>query len=322
MEIIQRFAELDEQQMRQVVDATKNSAKLDDRTRTEIMSFGIMMLAQTNPEAGLRLVLEAKGLSTDSGIVAAAVATSLKSIAHENPDAALAWLKNPAHGTIVHKELRAQVLAKIAEKNLSMAVAEISADKDPETFYKVLGRQLKSSQWQELMTLAGAHENGSLLRKHVLSGITKQLAEGTPAAAESWLATATLSETEREEFISQLGEQNFAREPGKWLDILSKQSDPAKVQRSVSRFMETWTRNDFNAAGDWIKTQPHGDLRREATISFVDTLAPHEPTAAATWALTLPADEKRTELLNKIHDAWKAKDSSAAEAFRQQHGLE
>jgi hypothetical protein len=85
--------------------------------------------------------------------------------------------------------------------------------------------------------------------------------------------------------------------------------------------IQNWTEKDYRAAGTWLASTPDSPTKQAAVRSYAETVAPYDPETAAQWALTLPADEKRTQTLKRIHQQWPKDDAAGAAAFAEKNGI-
>lgn len=137
--------------------------------------------------------------------------------------------------------------------------------------------------------------------------------------ATQWLEYGGLSVAEVEAVISELGYRSFD-DAGRWLEWMDTKF-PEQSSKGIARMMKGWTQSDYPAATAWLEGTLDGSLRRQATITYAETVARYHPDVAAKWALTLDQDEQRESLLESIHSVWMKKDKAAAEAFAKQHGI-
>lgn len=148
------------------------------------------------------------------------------------------------------------------------------------------------------------------------------LAQQSFESASAFIASAEFSAADNQQLATGMAERaREVKEPGEWLPWIYENLPTESREQNVTNIVRNWTSNDFQSTADWIGSQPAGTLRDQSTRVFAETVAPHEPASAADWALTLPASEQRTELLNTIHAHWQRKDEDAAAAFALEHGL-
>lgn len=97
-----------------------------------------------------------------------------------------------------------------------------------------------------------------------------------------------------------------------------------QIERSVSTLIGTWTRKDYQAAGQWLAATPDGPTKTIAIRSYAVTVAGTEPETAAQWAMTLPPGKDRDSTLKQIYENWPKSDpaaAAAAEAFAKLHDI-
>lgn len=338
MAFFQRFLDLDPGVMTHLLDEIRATNEFDEETKGEIMMMSLMALSQTSPETALHLYINSKDL-IDEEMADQVVAFSLATWSQNSPDAALKWLEDHRADLPEEVSSRAYQSAVLATfKSDPHRAIELALQLTTDQLGSMSGQlsRMSSDPQNQLEILRALNQHTSplseinhetptkedLLRQQMLTSFGYTLVTQSFDEASETLLAANLSP-----FESQLVTQSIAghyqevNDPDKWLPWLYENSPEESRSATIDSFVSKWTRQDFRATAAWIGEQPQGPLRRQATHSFAQTVAPHEPASAAEWALTLPASEERTDLLHQIHRSWAGKDEAAAAAFAAEHGL-
>ena len=110
-------------------------------------------------------------------------------------------------------------------------------------------------------------------------------------------------------------------ENGQWIEWIGKTLSPDKVDDKISRMVYNWTQSDYQAAGKWLGSAADGPTKNTAIRTYAECVSGYEPATAAQWALTLPPGKDRDYTLKVILDGWSKDDTTAKEAFKQEHGI-
>ena len=340
-----RFMQLDPEVIPHLITLVRNNDSFAEQEKQGIMMLSLASMAKASPEAALNLYINSRELLGDEA--RQAVTMALGNWAGQDPRAALAWIDRhfedlPEDAT---EGARALAIANAYKSDPTFAVEKtLALEKDGVLqLTQMLGRVLPTPE--EQLTLLRKIEGGlgelptdpngineeaiktatndQVLRGGLIIGLGGALARQSFESASEFLDSANLTPIETIIVAKGVaGNVRELREPGKWINWLDENSPPAERGQSTAQLVKQWTERDFRATADWIGQQPQGDLRNRATFSFAETVAPHEPDAAADWALTLPPTPERSVLLKEIHTHWQGKDADAAAAFAAKHGIE
>ncbi len=328
MEMIKRFLDLDEGQLKGVVAELKKSTEIGDEIRKGIIGFSIMMLANQSPEAALTLNAGSAELLEMDGMGKQVVESSLSRLAEKDPFAAMDWIrengkKNPE---FVRDEIKSAVIAGTARQDPAMAIELIKELqlKDDHQAAAGIARSADTSEkrLQLLETLRALDGDSEGIQKSVLGSMGEQLQKSGFEDSMAWLEKASLKDQEVEFFSANLSYQNTKEDTGKWLGWVEERFSTKEASNKTAEMMQQWTRNDFQAAGNWLNDAKEGSVKQAAVESYAKTVAPYEPQAAAQWALTLPEGSQRSELIKQVYREWMRKDEAAAAAFAAEQGIE
>jgi hypothetical protein len=326
-ELLGTLGDFDPAQIKVLIAELRASDTLDREMRRGIVGLAIMTLADRQPESALALFTETSDLVEAEGMMQHVLAQSIGKLAESNPTAALEWLRT--HGKkfpdLVGDSTRVAVVAGAAKLDPKLAlglVDELDLDNKNEVGSRLATAVTTAEERSALLAaLRGVVEQKPELVGTTLYSLASELARDGFEAASSWLDSAQLEGPELERFIGGLNQHAMGDDTGKWLDWMGDRLPPDQRAEKIGQVVGAWTRRDHRAAGEWIRQAADGPLKESAIASYAGTVAPYEPAAAAQWALTLPAGERRTELIEQIHEEWKKKDEAAAADFAQEQGL-
>lgn len=328
LEIMDRFLSLTDSDLDVLVDELVVQ-DITPKMRSELIGGSLMMMAQNNPEATLRLLARTEDMLAGNFNANWIRQSCAMALAAQDPAKAAAWLER------METESPDQV-----EAGIRGSMIGAMADRDPVTAWRIA---MKGGDTAGMLRQLGAGIRSdaardvalALLRQHVsadpanagpvteafLRGLGTGLVVSDFETASGWLANAELDEGIRDGILAGVLDAAGNVDPKPWLDWMQRNISEETAAGRIDGAIRSWTRRDFNAVGEWLNSQPQGALRNSATRTFAETLAPYEPEAAAQWAVTLPDGPEREGLLSRIYQQWSAKDAEAAAAFAGEHGI-
>lgn len=328
-ELLVTLGEFDAAQIKVLIAELRACDTLDRDMRRGVLGLAIMTLADRQPESALALFTESSDLVEAEGMMEHVLAQSIEKLAETHPNAALEWLR--ANGKkfpdLVGDRTRLAVVAGAAklDPKLALGLADELELVDDNRAPQVAARLATAAATAEERNALLAALRGVAEKSHLVGATLTSLASGVANDgfddASAWLATAKLDDAERESFLNGLGQHAMGDDTGKWLDWMGDQLPPDQGATRIGRIVGEWTTRDHQAAGEWIRQTADGPVKEAAVASYAETVAPYEPATAAQWALTLPAGERRNELIGQIHEEWKKKDEAAAADFAREHDL-
>lgn len=312
MEMMSRLLDFDAAQIKQVIAELRASTEIDDETRSGIIAFSVMMMANDHPQAALAIFTESSDLKGMEGMMGDhVVSAALGKWAEKDPMAALEWIRENTekHSKLVSDQAKAAVIAGAAKQDPKLAIRLIDELELKNSGQVTMSLAMSARTAEERNNLIAALREGGEKKQEmlhsVLGAMAHQVTSGKFEDGQAWLATADLSETEMAEFAGNISTWQSSADTGKWIDWMADKLPPDQLGPKRDEMVSQWTRQDFKAAGDWINNSPEGPAKIAAVKSFAKTVAPFEPETAVQWANTLPAGEEREELLRQIQEAKK-----------------
>jgi hypothetical protein len=292
-----------------------------------------MTLANDHPQAALALFTESSDLFDADGMGGHVISSSLAKWAKDDPLAALEWVRknstkfpdlitDEAKGGLIagtaiqDPALAFKLIGELGIKDSLQAISNIAnAAKTPEersATLAALRKHLATLSDEKTRTEAGHDAIGALARSALQENFD---------TASQWVASSKLTPEELESFADGLKHSSKTGESGQWIEWIGSHLPPEKAADKIGSFVSNWTRNDYQAAGEWLTTTPDGPTKNTAIRSYAETVSRYDPETAAQWALTLPSGRDRDRTLRNIYHNWPGDDAAAKEAFAKEHGI-
>jgi hypothetical protein len=333
MEMMEIMMSLDASQLKIVIAEVRAAGDLTDEMRQGIIGFSIMTMANDHPQAALTLFTESSDLLKDNPMGGHVVSMALGRWAKDDPMGALDWVRKNGEKfpDLVTEGAKGAVIAGVAVQDPRLALQLIGELKlkDSSSVVSMIAAATKTPA-QRNAVLAALREHGASLTNQderqmmmtsAVSSLARSAAKDGFQAGSQWISDAGLSPEEFENISGSLAHVVKPAETGQWIQWLGGKLPAEEADRSVARMVQNWTSKDYRAAGTWLAGAAAGPTKQAAIRAYAETVAPYDPQTAAQWALTLPADQKRTQTLRRIHQEWPKDDAAGAAAFAKEHGL-
>jgi len=325
-DIIGKMTELNPDELRILVKAISADGSVDKKSKLELIGFASMMLASDNPEAALAIALEAReSLDAKNQQDDRMMQMILTQYAAKDPVAAAQWLAdNEDKIGKVNDYVKKGMIGAAAQKDIGMAIGIIDTLRmgEESDAFASISQGVNADNADSFIAALRASNASEDQRKNALSALNNSPLFKDFDSATSWLEKEGVTSEEREAIAQNLQYDTVKDEPEKWLTWLASTEQVAGARpKATENIIEGWTRADFAATGEWINSQPDGDQKDQSIYTYANTLAPHEPAAAAEWALTLTESKNRNALLQNIHRSYQEKDPEAAAAFAAKSGI-
>lgn len=333
MEMMERMASLDAAQLKTVIAEIRAAKDLGDEIRQGLIGWSILTLAGDQPQTALALLTESADLFKSKGVGSHVVSSSLAAWAKDDARAAVDWAKqNSAKfpGLITDgakcgmifgmaaqdPRLAFKLIGELGIKEVSQSInGIILAAKTPEERTATL-----IALREHLATLTDEKIRTELSEKAVRR-FAQGIAEAGFEASTRWISESNFTPTELDSLASGLSGSVKSGESGQWIEWIGEKLPPDKADDRIENLVSNWTRNDYQAAGNWLATAPDGPAKNTAIRTYAGTVSEYEPITAAQWAVTLPPGKDRDQTLKTIYRNWPEEDTAAREAFKQEHGI-
>lgn len=327
-EITERLNSLNANELNALIEALLAEEGITAEAKSGRVGYLVGLLQKSDPQAALELFVLHPATSERSSIP-----DTLSRWATDDPLAALDWVRAHAvtHPDLVTDEAKRSLIEGAAAQNPKLAF-EILRECDPERkiggIYGLM-RAAKTDE-QRTETLIALREHlGSIpdpskandLRRAAIGELAYSSTRNGYDAAQKWLASAKLSQDELYDFSSALVSIRVDSDVGRWVEWMGKNAAPKQLNIQVFNLVHSWTKRDYQAAGEWLSNTPDGPSKIIAIKTYATTIASHEPEVAAQWLDTLPPGKDRDSSFRGIHSSWPKNDPQGAAAFAEKHGI-
>jgi hypothetical protein len=333
MEVMDRMMSLDSAQMKILIAEVRAANDLKDETRQGLIGFSIMTLSNDHPQAALALLTESSDLFKGNGMGTHVVSTSLAKWAKDDPLAALEWVRENSgkFPDLIIDDAKSGLISGTAAEDPKLAfrlIGELGLKDVPRSVSRIV--ETARTPEERSATLAALREHLASLtddqaKRDISNNAVREFGQSLAKegfdASSKWIAAADFTPAELESFAGGLPGSIKNGEDGRWIEWIGEQLPPEKNTDKIQTLVNHWTRNDYQAAGEWLTTAPDGSTKNAAIRSYAETVSRYEPETAAQWAMTLPPGKDRDQTLKRIHENWPEDDPDAKEAFKQQHGI-
>jgi len=311
-EFMDEMLRLDAGQLKVLIDEIRNDPQLDAETRSNIVGFAVMMLANDHPAKALALFTESAELFDKQGMGEQVVSSALARLAHADPDAALAWIREhgKTHPGMVTERTKQGLLRGVARRDPLLAfqlIAELGIENPANTASQIAstaqdaaGRTaVLDALRKHIESLVPGEERHEILSQTIGALASRTVNDGFDSAVK-WFDSVDLSKMESGLFFSHIGPHQTKEETGRWIEWMSGKLEPEAFDEKINHMVGNWALTDYQAAGGWLRETPAGPVRNAAVKSYAETIAPHHPESAREWANTLPPGPERDALLRRI----------------------
>ncbi|WP_193213995.1 hypothetical protein [Luteolibacter marinus] len=231
-----------------------------------------------------------------------------------DPDAALAWA-NTLDGRDKSSALNS-VISEIASSDPSKA-AQVAATMSGDDQVRAYGEI--ASKWASSDFSAAEAWIQSLpadARDRAMSEALQSLAATDPEGAAAKLANIPAG-NDRDRALSDIAGAWARTDPASAAAWVAQQNpeDPDDAVRSV---VSTWANQDSAATLNWINSQPQGELRDEATQTFIWSNRTADPQQSIQLAESISDDRSRERSIGIAAMRWMREDREAATNYIQE----
>lgn len=332
LDFIDQMMSLDPAQLKMVIAEFRASPDLKDETRQGLISFAIMTLANTHPQAALAIFTESSELFKNTSLVS----NALSKWAKDDPTAALDWVRKNTEKfpDLVDEDAKRGIISGAAQQDPKLAfqlIGELGL-KDVQSSVSKIVHAAKTPE-ERTATLSALREYAATIPDKTartqatesgIAGFAQSVQNEGFDSATHWLETAKLSPAELSGYVSGLNSNFEVKDAGRWIEWIGEKLPPDKSRQQITELVRDWVTRDFQAAGTWLATCPESSAKNLSIQSYAETISPYDPESAAQWAKTLPAGKDRNETLRAIYDNWPQNDpasKAAAAAFAKANGI-
>lgn len=331
MVVLGELAELSAMDLKELVTQMQSHEGMDDDTRNGMLAFCVMMLINDSPRSALELLAQTdSALQKNRGMADNLLSTALGKWAAEDPQAALAWMREneKRFPNLAKDDQKIKMIQVVAQSDMTLTLSLLDEvvlkDDNGESFRRIVGMTSDAAGADAILAKWRSIDANDE-KYNVYNSALQELGQSTFfndfEKATAWFNESDLSEREASEVTLNIQYSNIKNDVGKWLNWMDAKLDEKSAKHTTKQMIPQWTNQDHRAVGEWLNEQKDGDMKNTAIESYAETLAPHEPAIAAEWVETLPEGKIRERALQGVYRRWAAQDEAAGKAFAEKHGL-
>ncbi len=230
-----------------------------------------------------------------------------------DPEAALDWA-NTLQGNDKNSALNS-VISEMATKD-PMKAAAVAATMEGDDQARAYGEI--AGKWASTDFAAAEAWIQTLpaeARDRAMSDALESLASTDPAGAAAKVANIPAG-NDRDRAVEDVAQAWARKDPAAAAAWVSQQQteDPDDAIRGV---MATWANQDSAAALTWIQSQPQGELRDEATSTYIWSNSSADPKSSIQLAESISDEGARNRAIGMTAMRWMQEDREAATAYIQ-----
>ncbi|RYD60820.1 MAG: hypothetical protein EOP83_18515 [Verrucomicrobiaceae bacterium] len=304
-----------------------------DTVRRDLINHAISTLAKMDPHSALTMIARISALFDGDRRVTELMDLTIYQLAKQDPVAAADRVRHPgeALAALVSDQTKISLIIGTSSKDPSLAFRMLDEFdfKDRNQAIWSLGESARTPE-QKTAILKALRERlpdltdtnaRAMMSKTILKGLANTFAYGNFGEAKKWFESASLTPAELANCAEQLQGSVLRPETGLWIEWLGNKLPPEDSSRITADMMNSWTKNDHQAAATWLSAAADGPVKNSAIAGYVTAVAEYEPEIAARWAITLPDGKERTESLQWVHQNWPEEEAAARDAFAKEHGF-
>ncbi len=330
-----RVSALDASRLKGLAANLLSNQELDEKNRTEqVVNLLWLVLAKKDPRATLAFVTEHSATLKSAERIGDVISESLGNWAKDDPLAAAEWMKTHGGGfpaAMLHQS-RARVFHWAAAKDPVLAFSlitglELNASEAHGAMNTIVTVAKTDDERTATLAALRVYREANRSDKKLLRAVDDNLgyfADGFRTSSfetgSKWISDAKLSPSELDQICDRLS-GGIVEDTGKWIEWMGNTLPPGKSDWPIIDMMDTWTRQDYEAAGKWLVSSPEGPSRNAAIRGYAQTVFKHDPETAMQWIMSLPPGEERQQTLIFILRNRLRHDQEAAAAFAKEHGI-
>lgn len=327
-EMTERLNSLNAAELNALIEALLAEKDITAEAQSGPVRHLIGLVKKSHPQAALELLILHPEMIKSSN-----VPDTLTRWATDDSLAAWDWVRQHAvtHPELVTDEAKRSLIRGAAAQNPKLAfemIRELDPDWKLGAIYGLMRAAKTDEQRTETLIALRVHlatlpdpSKAADMKNSAFGVIASGATENGYDAAQKWLATANLSRDELHDFSTGLMSIEDESDTGRWVEWLGKNATREQLNDGVFNLVYSWTKKDYQAAGEWLSGTPDGPAKIIAVNAYVTAISGYEPEVAAKWVDTLPPGKARETRYKDIHGNWPKDDPQGAAAFAEKHGI-
>jgi len=242
----------------------------------------------------------------------------LGALATQDPQSALAWLKNSSLNELDRERAVGVMALRIMREDIEngLKLLRESGMRSQMNLLSIGALPATAERLPELVAAMRNPENADF-RRHLLNlTMTAAMSDGGVDRARQRVEELGITNREVSEYLTTTG-HSFVNDSGanqvfNWMrEVLSADEWGQAFPNAIAQ----WAQRDYNAAGEWLGQQESSPEKDRAVQSFVQTVSPVDPQSAVIWAESIKGEKARAASIVYAAEQWLAKDQPAAEKW-------
>jgi hypothetical protein len=231
---------------------------------------------------------------------------------------AVAWAGHlPSGEAADHARLALAVEAARADPATAVNLArEAAASPERDALLDHAASEWASTEPAEALTWLEQLDDPAL-RAHLVGSIATVLADRDPIAAAEMALSAMPDGRLRDDVVVGIVQRWSQASPDAAAAWVARFPESALRTAAVENVVKLWPPDHQRPASDWLSGLAPGASRDAGFLAYAEQIAPHSPQNAASWAGAITNPVMRDAQLEKILEAWKATDPTAARRWLQ-----
>jgi hypothetical protein len=286
----------------------KERSDLDESYKSNLLNLTLVALGREHPAGALSIIIESEDLLKSVRPGEGAFHSSLRNWANDQPDVAAAWLQ--AHGEKLPEKMRTEaqtsIILGIADTDYAAAFDMMNRMQPSLPLGTVLNtpgfapRTLERASemfeaFQHYQEAMPGREEAAALRTRLATHLFSHALAGRAKDAIPWLEKMELNTAEATAAVNSLNSRYYFEDGAQWMDWISSIEQKPSPEASA-RYFQNWTREDTQAAAEWLDQAPAGPIKDAATLAYIETIAPYDRGEAIQRAEALPAGQRERAL--------------------------
>lgn len=301
-------------------ELSKDKSEAKSGRAESIVGVLFLLLSDVEPE---RILTFLEGEDQDSRVLHEIQSSALFSLARQDPAKAEAYLKASdwrgrlrqqgefaVFGGLVQVDFE-QALRYLEETNLNSG-QEIS----------VLANAGRDPAVRSQMRAAVVEMKNSPMKKRLSTALmaAEFTAGGFEGVSQLLSGMTFATPEERDEAISGAANMGLVFKPQETIEWLKKEASSARIAECLSNSIMGWARQDYEAAGEWLKTQNPSSDTDHAISAYASTVVQIAPEAAMVWAEEIQDPKMQENTQKRTLREWHEMDPAAAESWLTEQG--
>lgn len=333
MEIAGRLKAADAKSLRALASQLRSDSGIDDSIRRTLILWAMQVLAIGRPHTALDLFSDSYDLLKGARMSDMAIVSPMRNWAMDDPVAAAGWVEEIGgkHPELVSEYAKSELIAGAACNDPGLAfqlIAKLGFAEPGSAFVAVVRAattpQGRTACLSGLRSYLGDHADAKsrASAKRAMVSLAAAAAGDGFESGSRWITESKLPPDVLQRIPDHLvlaGKNGT--DTGRWIEWFGQTIQPETGSRIIGNLAAQWTRDNPQAAGNWLVTAPDGPAKIVSIQAYAETVSTYDPETAAKWAMTLPAGTERDRTLKIIHQNWPPADSAGKDAFAREHEI-